>query len=407
VAPDLLPDTLTIRPDRYRSNLSLDYIGQAALGVGTGSGGGIAFAGGAALFWSDMLGDHNLVTLFQATNAGGNPLNNIAAAIGYENLKSRWNWGGEISQFPYISTSFVEDDTTLGGTPVIRDRVFREWQIDRTFAGNLFYPFNRTRRIEFTGGVRHISFRSEVQTQFYDARNGFLLTDETSTLPNGQSLTLGIGGVALVYDSSIFGGTSPVLGQSYRFGTTQVAGSLSYREMIADYRRYVMPMRPLTLAGRVIHFGRYGPDGENNLLSDIFIGYPWLVRGYNDASFTIQECVESGGNGVTCPTFDRLLGSKFAVANFEVRLPLLGGLGIIPSSGFLPVELAGFFDAGVAWRDNDKASFLGGGREPVTSMGAALRMNLLGFAIGELSLVHPNDRPGKGWYWQFAFQPGF
>ena len=31
LAPGLLVDTLTIRPDRYRSRLSLDYIGQAGL----------------------------------------------------------------------------------------------------------------------------------------------------------------------------------------------------------------------------------------------------------------------------------------------------------------------------------------------------------------------------------------
>ena len=43
----------------------------------------------------------------------------------------------------------------------------------------------------------------------------------------------------------------------------------------------------------------------------------------------------------------------------------------------------------------------------MSSEGAALRVNLLGFAVGELDLVHPNDRPGKGWVWQFALQPGF
>ena len=346
-APGLLADTLTILKDRYRSRLSLDYIGQAGLGVGGGSGGGVAFAGGAALFWSDMLGNHNLVTMLQATNAGGNPLNNIAAGVGYENLNSRWSWGGEISQFPYLSTSFFEDDTVVAGVPVIRDRTFREWQIDRTFAGNLSYPFSRAHRIEFTGGLRHISFAREIETQLYEAATGFLLSDENESRPSGQSsLNLGILGTALVYDSSIFGGTSPVLGQSYRFGTTLVAGSLRFQDVLADYRRYVMPIRPVTLAGRLLHFGRYGPDGESNRLSELFVGYPWLVRGYNDASFTIQECIEAGGDGVTCPPFDQLLGSKLAVGNFEVRVPLLGGLGIIPSSGFLPVELAGFFDAG-------------------------------------------------------------
>jgi len=27
--------------------------------------------------------------------------------------------------------------------------------------------------------------------------------------------------------------------------------------------------------------------------------------------------------------------------------------------------------------------------------------------VGELDYVHPDDRPLKGWYWQFGLQPGF
>jgi hypothetical protein len=50
---------------------------------------------------------------------------------------------------------------------------------------------------------------------------------------------------------------------------------------------------------------------------------------------------------------------------------------------------------------------LDGVREPVKSAGLGLRMNLFGFAIGELDLVRPFDRPEKGWVWQFELQPGF
>jgi hypothetical protein len=40
-------------------------------------------------------------------------------------------------------------------------------------------------------------------------------------------------------------------------------------------------------------------------------------------------------------------------------------------------------------------------------MGGAFRVNLLGFAVAEIAYVHPNDRPLKGWYWQFDIQPGY
>jgi hypothetical protein len=77
--------------------------------------------------------------------------------------------------------------------------------------------------------------------------------------------------------------------------------------------------------------------------------------------------------------------------------------------GPLPLEMAFFADTGVAWTSNQKASFLGGERDFVTSVGAALRANVLGFLIVEVDYVHPLDRPNrdKSWLWQFNFTPGF
>jgi len=86
---------------------------------------------------------------------------------------------------------------------------------------------------------------------------------------------------------------------------------------------------------------------------------------------------------------------------------VFGAVGIVPSPMVPPIEVAAFYDAGVAWTDADKARFLGGDRDAVSSYGGALRINLLGFAVAEISYVHPNDRPVKGSYWVFALQPGF
>jgi hypothetical protein len=164
-------------------------------------------------------------------------------------------------------------------------------------------------------------------------------------------------------------------------------------------------LRPLTLAGRLIHFGRYGRDGEDPRLTEAFLGSPWLMRGYDDGSFTIAECTR--GELESCPAYSRLLGTRLAVGNFELRLPVFGALGIVPSAGVPPVELAAFYDTGVAWRSDDEPRFMGGERGLVSSYGGALRVNLMGFAIAEAAFVHPNDRPVKGWYWQINLQPGF
>ena len=113
--------------------------------------------------------------------------------------------------------------------------------------------------------------------------------------------------------------------------------------------------------------------------------------------------VQSG----SCPIFDQMVGNRIAVANAELRLALLGPLGVIPSFKFPPVTMAGFFDGGVAWTSAEKASFLGGPRSGVSSEGVALQINLLGFAVGQVSLAHANDRPLKPWIWQFSLLPGF
>ena len=110
----------------------------------------------------------------------------------------------------------------------------------------------------------------------------------------------------------------------------------------------------------------------------------------------------------SCPAFDRLIGSRVAVANAELRFPLWGGFGGDNFYGPLPVELAVFSDAGIAWGRNSSAVIhRRRSQEPVTSVGAAARINLFGFAIAEIDYVRPLDRPGRGWLWQFNLSPGF
>ena len=62
--------------------------------------------------------------------------------------------------------------------------------------------------------------------------------------------------------------------------------------------------------------------------------------------------------------------------------------------GPLPVEIGVFADAGVAWTGDIKPGFLGGERDWARSVGATLRFNAFGYAIGELDYVRPLDRPG-------------
>jgi outer membrane protein assembly factor BamA len=137
----------------------------------------------------------------------------------------------------------------------------------------------------------------------------------------------------------------------------------------------------------------------------LYLGYPGLVRGYDSNSFESGECgVSLRGD---CPAFDRLIGSKVAIANAELRFPLWGAFGGDNFYGPLPIEMALFTDAGVAWDRTTQPGFGPGDREPVVSVGAAMRINVFGFAVAEIDYVRPFQRPGRGWLWQFSLRPGF
>jgi outer membrane protein assembly factor BamA len=283
----------------------------------------------------------------------------------------------------------------------------RYWEISRQAAFTLSRPLSRAQRIEFSTGFQNISFDAESLIELYSAETGLFLGEQKFKPAVPDSLNLGTANAALVYDTSIFGGTSPFLGQRYRFEVGMAAGTLNYATILADYRRYVKLAGPMSLAGRILHFGRYGKDSEDARLSDLSIGYPSLVRGYEPESFTPNECTVVSSQSLYCPTFDRLFGSRMLVANAELRLPVLGFMGVVPSRSVPPVETALFYDAGLAWRSKAISRALGIPRRPVSSYGATLRFNALGFFIGQLSYVHANDRPQKRWGWEFTIVPGF
>ena len=69
--------------------------------------------------------------------------------------------------------------------------------------------------------------------------------------------------------------------------------------------------------------------------------------------------------------------------------------------------MAFFVDSGVAWGQNNSVVFGGSNKEPVSSVGVAMRANLFNFAVAELDYVRPLDRPERGWLWQFNLMPGF
>jgi Tol biopolymer transport system component len=203
-----------------------------------------------------------------------------------------------------------------------------------------------------------------------------------------------------------FGAVGPVQGQRYRFEAAPTFGTLNFTGVLVDYRRYFMPAPFYTLAVRGMQYGRYGSGSEDTRLVPLYIGYPWLVRGYDAGSIGIEECVVSPAG--SCDLVDRLRGSRMLVGNVELRFPVLRPFGVSSNMyGPLPVEVALFADAGTAWYADQRPSVLRGSRAGVTSAGVAVRVNLLGFAVGEFDFIQPFQRPGRGWVFDFNFMPAW
>jgi len=397
----------------YDSSLSLDYVGQPTLGVGTDNFGNY-IGGGASAYFSDMLGNRVLGVALQAQGT----FKDIGGQAFYANMSHRWNWGVGAGRIPYL-LGYYQYDTDVNG-PYLGLNRFRIFQTSAQ--GQVSYPFSSTRRIEFSAGVMRYSYDWEVD-KFYINDFGQIVDYTRESLNDSvpKPLNMVQTSAAIVGDNAFFGFVSPIRGGRYRLEVEQTWGTANFTTVIADWRRYFAPARDLTLAVRGLHFGRYGLSGAENsqdgfgLLRPLFLGYETFIRGYAYESFSGAECAATANPANPndgCPTFNRLFGQRLAVANLEARIPLVGveQYGII-NFPFLPTELVLFADGGLAWDAQNPAklewSRSSSDRVPVVSTGVSARFNILGFLILEAYYAYPWQRPEKGWHWGFNLAPGW
>ena len=163
-------------------------------------------------------------------------------------------------------------------------------------------------------------------------------------------------------------------------------------------------------AFRGLFYGRRGPDAGQ---FDVFIGTPDLVRGNTSGSYQRNECLAQG-SGPICVPLNRLVSQQLAIANFELRFPLLTPQMKFAPKGLPPIEGVAFFDAGLSWNqnsvirwtvaDNDPINY----RAPIAAWGVGARMNLYGLMILRLDWAFPLQRqPYYGNYVTLTLGPTF
>ena len=395
----------------YDSSLSLDYVGQPSLGVGTDRFGNYA-SGGASAFFSDMLGNRSLGMMILAQGS----FKDVGGQAFYVNQAKRVNWGVNGGRIPYLFGFSALNRNADGGLSVTQV-LQRIYVTQASLMGA--YPFSTTRRVEGNIGVQRYSYDLEERVTDFDFFGNFR-GFRTTSLDSRDPLNLASASIALVGDNSITAFTSPVSGGRYRLELGQAVGTKNFTSLVADYRRYLSPSTNITFAARALHFGRYGknldPDRITATIQPYFLGYETFIRGYSFESFEAEECaatvLEPGAVSGNCPGFDRLFGHRLGVANFEIRVPFFGTprFGLI-NFPYLPTEIFTFADVGVAFNDFSEVKFdfvrSGGQRVPVFSLGFGARFNLFGFLILEAYRAYPFQRPDKGPHWGFSLSPGW
>jgi len=410
--PSGLPEPQEFLSEPYRPRLHLDYIGaQGGIGVGV-TGGTNRFdsqiGGGVQALWNDLMGNHTVVGVLQANGSA----KDIGGGAAYLNRSGRLQWGGSVSHTPVQTGawSVTREPIQIGDQVVSStriDQILQRTYVDQVSA-DAVYPLNQNQRFEGSLGYTRYTFDFSIETTRLIG-NRVVDRDQTrSGLNSPPGLDLGSNRFAFVGDYSVFGFTSPIEGRRYRLETGTQFGDLTYQTVLGDYREYIFA-NPVTFAFRGLHFGRYGGDAEDPRLTPLFLGNGQHVRGYNFFTFEPGEC---GAATRECPVFERLVGSRMAMASAEVRVPLLGSrqLGLI-NAPFVPTELVAFADGGTAWSSQDPVNFTlareSNDRIPVFSTGVSARVNVLGFVVVELIGVFPFQRPQKGWHFDFQFSPGW
>jgi hypothetical protein len=382
-----LPAITSIKTQPYLPSMSLEGIGQPYLSSGGGPFGTFVRGGGSLLF-GDMLGERRLGAAIQL----GNRLRDAAFAVRFLNQQQRWNWGlqGELqpSVMRYRHSEAVEHD----GQPALlrRSDYFERMQLRA--GAFVAYPFSRGLRVEFSGGVRQAMYRLDVRSQIASLSTGKVLQTDQVASTGGEPTTLVEVGAALVHDTTVFGPTGPLLGSRYRFEVTPTTGRLSYTSVAADVRKYFMPVRPYTVAVRLLHSGRYGGDSADPRLMSSFLGSEYLVRGHRkDMNYCRPDAARACG--------DDLIGHRLAVGNVEIRVPLWGIKSRQLEYAPFPIDLFAFADGGMVWSDLR-------GPARISSIGGGVRTNVAGFPI-ELGATRVADGPKPRWQFDFGFRVGF
>ena len=388
----------------YKPRLGLEGVGQPYLSSG-GDPFGTFVRGGGALLFGDMLGERRLGAAVQI----GNRLRDAALELRFLNQERRWTWGAVAELQPGGARFRISEAIDQAGEPAVRKQTEYFQRMQLRGAALLAYPFSRGLRVEMFAGVRHATYHRDQRLLISSTATGRVVESDLVETRGGAPTTVAEAGAALVRDTAVSGPTGPLTGSRYRLEVAPAAGQLSYTTVMADVRRYVMPVRPFTVAMRMVHSARYGVDDGDPRLLPSYLGSSYFVRGHHQDLDCHQDAARVCG--------DDLLGNRLLVGNLEVRFPILGLLarqteyGVIPIDGFMfadggLISGSGYGDPGTGSSAGSRIADLGSRRTSISSIGGGIRVNAGGLPL-EVGGVRALDGPRPRWQFDLGFRVGF
>ncbi len=336
--------------NKYKRKFSADIVTG-----GAGFDPFFGFQGGAIISISDLMGSHriNIITdLFV-------DIKNSDFSVSYYYLPRQTDYSIGIFRFNYLFFS--------QGRFLVRDR-----NLGLNFL--MSRPFDRYRRIQFGVNFRDIS------------REGLVDLEENEIQYKNRSTRVLLTTLAYVKDNIIWGYTGPKAGSRYNLSIQASpdlgAGGLDFRIYKGDCRTYFNFKKKYTFAVKLS-----GGFSEGRHKQKFFLGglANWMNLSFrDDIEINIEDIYFSQFvTPVRGFNYYEQVGSKFFLANFELRIPFVN---YIDMTWPLPLKFANirgslFTDVGSAW-DHD-FNFItktpGGGiklDDVLMSFGWGMRVNL-------------------------------
>ncbi len=312
--------------------------------------------GTASISLSDLMGNHRINILTSMVI----DLKNSDYALSYYYLPKRLDVGFEL----YHTARFILYNRGYG------DELFRY----RNLGTSLLFSYPLTRFKRFDGGLflMHVTQENLDNTQEPSKSNTFLVPT-----------------IRYVFDNSLWGYLAPQKGSRFNItllGSPKLGSDgIEFASVIGDFRKYLKISDGFSFAMRLNLGASFGRNPQR-----FYIGGTenWINRQFENDNIPISNIDEYAFSMPVLPlrgyNFDRMSGSRFALANLELRFPLFRYLilGVLPL-GFQDIQGNLFLDMGTAWKDDKKLQLFtsDGGlktKDLLIGMGYGFRLVFLG-----------------------------